>query len=41
MIIGCTADRDAALAALDRLYGAMRGHIEDAAKPAGGDTHRF
>jgi hypothetical protein len=32
LIIGCTADRTAALAALDRIYGAMRGHIQDAAQ---------
>jgi hypothetical protein len=35
LIIGCTADRTAALAALDRIYGAMRGHIQDAARPPG------
>jgi hypothetical protein len=35
LIIGCTADRTAALAALDRITRAMRGHIQDAARPAG------
>jgi hypothetical protein len=35
MIIGCTADREAALAALERIVAAMRQHIEDAARPAG------
>jgi hypothetical protein len=35
MIIDCTADRDATLAALDRIYGAMRGHVEEAARPPG------
>jgi RNA:NAD 2'-phosphotransferase (TPT1/KptA family) len=33
MIIGCTADRDAALAALERIVAAMRQHVEDVARP--------
>jgi len=35
LLIGCTADKEAAHAALDRLYGVMRDHIEDVARPAG------
>jgi hypothetical protein len=34
MIIGCTADREAALAAVERITQAMRQHIEDAARAA-------
>ena len=34
MIIGCTADREAALAAFERITQAMRQHIEDAARSA-------
>jgi hypothetical protein len=35
LVINCTADRAAALAAIERLCGAMRGHIEDAARSPG------
>jgi hypothetical protein len=34
-IIGCTEDRDAARAALERVHAAQRGHIEEAARPPG------
>jgi hypothetical protein len=35
LVINCTADRAAALAAIERLCTAMRGHVEDAARAAG------
>lgn len=35
ILIGSTKDRDQALAALDRLYGVMRGHVEVLARPPG------
>jgi hypothetical protein len=35
LIVACAEDRDAALAVLDRIAGAMRGHIQDAARPPG------
>jgi hypothetical protein len=34
LVIGCTADRDAARAALERIVAAMRQHVEDVARPA-------
>lgn len=34
-IIGCTADRDAARGALDRIVAAMRQHVEEVARPPG------
>jgi hypothetical protein len=34
MIIGCSPDREAALAAIERITAAMRQHVEDVARPA-------
>jgi hypothetical protein len=35
LVIYSTQDRDAAMAALDRLFANMRAHVEDVARPAG------